>query len=235
MEKIFALLEYLAAEGRAVSLQSITEASGISKPTAYRLLQSLLELGYVARPAAGREYLIGPRAARLATIDPYAHLKSATRPILRRLHEALNETVNLGVLSDTQVTYLDYLETTQALRFIVIPGEKDSFYNTALGRAIAAQLDESQLERLLQKTRLELPTSHAVRNLPDLRKLLEATRNAGIAEEFEESTPGVCCLATSLARLGFPEAAISVAVPVQRLNPERKIEIIKALETFTHP
>lgn len=232
MDKTFGLLEFLASEGRPASLQEITEAVKLSKPTAYRLLQSLQQLGYVARPSGSRDYLIGPRAARLAAVDPYAELKSAARPLLRRLHEALNETVNLGVLSGNQVAYLDFMETTQALRFIVTPGQSDPFYCTALGRAIAAQLDEGQLERLLAKTKLRPMTGTTVKSLAELKRKIQKTREAGIAEEVEESVSGVCCFAVSLTAMGFPEAAISIAVPVQRLDVRRKNLLIESLKTI---
>lgn len=232
MNKAFGLLEFLAAEGRPVSLQAITDAVKLSKPTAYRLLQSLQQLGYVARPSGSRDYLIGPRTARLAAADPYAELKSAARPILRRLHETLNETVNLGVLSGNQVVYLDFLETTQALRFIVTPGQSDPFYCTALGRAIAARLEESQLERLLAKTRLQSLTPQTVKTVPELRRCIQKVRETGIAEEKEESVSGVHCLAVSLAEIGFVDAAISVAIPTQRLTPARKAQLVDSLKTI---
>lgn len=231
MDKIFGLLEFLAGELQPASLQTITEAVKLSKPTAYRLLQSLQQLGYVTRPPNSRDYQIGPRAARLAAADSYAELKSIARPILRRLHEALNETVNLGVLSGGQVVYLDILETTQSLRFIVTPGQSDPFYCTALGRAIAAQWDEEQLERMLAKIHLQAFTPQTVKSLPELRRRIAKARETGIAEETGESVAGVCCMASSLASLGFPQAAISIAVPVQRLTPHRKA----LLAEYLHP
>jgi DNA-binding IclR family transcriptional regulator len=232
ISKIFGLLEFLAADPRPVSLQTISEAVKLSKPTAYRLLQALHQLGYVSRPSHSRDYLIGPRVARLASADPYATLKSTARPLLRRLHETLNETVNLGVLSHEQVLYLDFLETTQPLRYIVIPGQSDPYYCTALGRAIVAQLDEPQRERLLAKTRLRAHTPHTVKSLPELRKRIIRARETGIAEENEESVSGVCCLAVSLAGLGFPEAAISIAVPKQRFTARRKTLLAQTLQSL---
>jgi len=234
MEKIFGLLEFLAAEGRPASLQTITDAVGLSKPTAYRLLQSLQQLGYVARPFGSRDYLIGSRTTRLAAADPYAELKSMARPWLRSLHETLNETVNFGVLSGDQVSYLDFMETTQALRFIVTPGKSDPFYSTALGRAIAAQLDEVQLDRLLEKTRLQVLTPQTVRSLADLKRKIKKAQETGIAEEIEESVSGICYLATSLVELGFPEAAISVTVPALRLDSRCKSLIIESLTIIKH-
>lgn len=233
VDKAFGLLEFLAACGRPASLQEVTEAVKLPKPTAYRLLRTLQEMGYVSRPADSRRYLVGPRTARLAATDPYSDLKACARPILRRLHEEFNETVNLGALSGDQVLYLDFIETTQALRFIVTPGQSDPWYCTSLGRAIAAQLNDRQLERLVNDTRMQSFTSSTVKTTADLRKIVARVRETGHAEEIEESVSGVCCLAASLTHFGFSEAAISVAVPAQRLTPRRKTALLQALKSLT--
>jgi DNA-binding IclR family transcriptional regulator len=233
VDKAFVLLEFLAPLGRSASLQEVTEAVKLPKPTAYRLLRMLQDLGYVSRPADSRNYLIGPRAARLAAADPHAELKARARPILRRVHEEFNETINLGVLSGIHVLYLDYVETTQPLRFIVTPGQNDPWYCTALGRAVAAQLGERSLEKLMAETRLQVLTSQTVKTRVELLRRVEKAREQGHAEEMEESVEGVCCLAVSLAPLGYPGASISVAVPTQRLTPRRKKAILSALKMLT--
>ncbi len=234
VDKAFGLLEFLAASGKPASLQEVTEAVKLPKPTAYRLLRALQEMGYVSRPADSRHYLVGPRTARLAATDPYSDLKACARPILRRLHEEFNETVNLGALSGDQVLYLDFIETTQALRFIVTPGQSDPWYCTALGRAVAAQLNERHLERLLGDTRMQIFTPSTVKTRADLQRVVLKVRQTGHAEEIEESTSGVCCLAVTMARLGFPEAAISVALPAQRLTVKRKTALLQALKSLTN-
>lgn len=235
VDKAFVLLEFLAASGKPASLQEVTEAVKLPKPTAYRLLRSLQEMGYVSRPADSRHYLVGPRTARLAASDPYSDLKACARPLLRRIHEEFNETVNLGALSGDQVLYLDFIETTQPLRFIVTPGQSDPWYCTALGRAVAAKLSDKSLERLVNDSRLQTLTPNTVKTRADLAKSVQKVRQTGHAEEIEESVPGVCCLAASLASLGFPEAAISIAVPAQRLTPKRKSALIQALRNYTSP
>ncbi len=233
VDKAFFLLEFLASRGKPASLQEITEAVKLPKPTAYRLLRMLQELGYVTRPADSRDYLVGPRTARLSASDPHSELKSIARPLLRRLHEKFNETVNLGTLSGGQVLYLDFLETTQPLRFIVTPGQSDPYYSTALGRAVAAQYSDVLLERLLVETRFQPLTANTIKNRAELHRRILKARQQGYAEELEESVQGVCCIAVSLAGLGFPEAAMSVAVPAQRFTSRLKTSIVSTLKALT--
>jgi DNA-binding IclR family transcriptional regulator len=232
VEKSLGLLEYLAERGGPVALREITASSGMSKPTACRLLQVLQNLGYVSRPAGKREYMIGPRAQRLTTTDPQARLKAAARPLLVSLHGSFNETVNLGVLSRDSVSYLDFIETTQALRFITTPGQQSPFACTALGRAIASAMDDTAVEALVSKARIPVLTPLTVRTRVDLRTRILEARNKGYAQECGESVEGVECLAVNLAQMGFPDAAVSIAVPVQRLDDKRRKKIIYALKSL---
>lgn len=229
VEKAFALLEFLAGSDRPVSLRKVAEAVKLPKPTAYRLLHVLQHRGYVSRPAGSRDYLIGARASRLAAVDPHGELKVNARPILRRLHEKFNETVNLGVLSGTQVLYLDFVETTQQLRFIVSPGQGDPWFCTALGRAAAAELEASDIDKMISATRFLSLTPQTVKTRSELIRRVDKARANGYAEEIEETVAGVCCFAVGLASIGYPGAAISVAVPKQRLGSKRRTEVIRAL------
>jgi len=233
--KAFELLEHLAEAGRALSLQEVVASVRLPKPTACRLLRTLHDLGYVSRPAGGRNYLVGPRTARLAASDPHAAIKSAAFPHLKALHETFNEATNLAVLSGHEVLYLKILETTQALRFTLSPGDSDPYYRTALGRAAAARLPEEQWQRLLAETQIVPLTSRTVKTRTALHACILKARRLGYAEEIEESVEGVSCLATDLGALGFPEATISIAVPVQRLAPRRKSAIVKALKSISQP
>ena len=227
--KAFALLEFLASSTRPVSLREVTDTVKLPKPTAYRLLRVLQDQGYVSRPAGSRDYLIGARASRLAAVDPHGELKANVRPVLRRLHEQFNETINLGVLSGTQVLYLDYVETTQQLRFIVSPGQGDPWFCTALGRAAASELEKPGIDKLVSSTRILALTPQTVKTRNELFRRVDKARAKGYAEEIEETVAGVCCFAVGLAEIGYPGAAISIAVPKQRLSSKRRTEMIRAL------
>lgn len=230
VEKSLGLLEYLAGRAGPVALREITSSCDMSKPTACRLLQALQNLGYVSRPPGTRDYMIGPRVERLAAVNPQARLKALARPLLTALHNEFNETVNLGVLSRNMVSYLDFIETTQPLRFITTPGQQSPFACTALGRAIAAGMEDKTIEALVAGVRIEPLTPSSVRSHKDLhRRILEAREN-GYAVECGESVEGVECLAVNLSLLGFPDAAVSIATPVQRMDAKRRKAMIVSLK-----
>lgn len=236
VHKAFLILEFLASRAEPAALGEVSKVCDLSKPSTVRLLKVLQSLGYVDRPQGSRCYCIGSKVAGLAGADPHAVLKSRVRPLLESIHNQINETVNLGVLSGQSIFYVDFIETTQPLRMIVAPGADDPWFRTALGRAIGAYLPADEQRLLLQATDFSGKNpngrSHTVRSMA---AMLEVFHKRGYAEEIEEVVAGAACLAVSLAPWGYPSAAISVAVPMQRLTKSRKQRILQSLLKGTTP
>jgi len=234
VEKAFCLLEYLADQEDPVTLAGIAAAANLPKPTAVRILATLQHLGYVARPAGSRNYTIGQRVSILAKADSLLPLKLAAKPLLESMNKSFNETVNLGILAGQRVVYVECVETTRPLRMIVAPGSRDPWYSTALGKAIASAMDTKDFDRLLARTELERLTSRTIRSKSALRQAVSEVQRAGVAEEIGESVEGVACAAISLAYLGFPNAAVSIAVPLERFTARCRREIINSLKSLLH-
>ena len=229
IDKTFTILEVLARTGRPLTLAELAEESRLPKPTVYRILKSVRDLGYVDQAARGGAYEL---SARLATLREYGRdeaVRSKVLPLMNRLHAAFDETVNLGFLEGIYVRYAHVLETTQALRWIVKPGARDRFHTTALGRAIVAHLPEEQQARLVTKACGTMPTRGRRAARARLERELAATRARGFALEEEETVVGVACVAVPLAPLGEPLAAVSVSVPVHRFPAAQRAALIAAM------
>lgn len=230
LDKTFAILEVLARTGRALSLAELAEECRMPKPTVYRILRSLRDLGYVEQPDRGGAYRLSGRLASLREFGRDEALRDKALPLMRELHERFDETVNLGLLEGIYIRYAHVIETTQALRWIVKPGARDLFHTTALGRAIVSSLPAEQQARLLAKVCAALPARGRAATRAKLERELAATRERGYALEEQETVEGVACVATSLAPWGEPLAAVSVSVPVHRFPPDQRAALIRAMQ-----
>src|SRR5262245_43773382 len=93
------LLERVARADGAASLQVLTQAAGLPKPTVYRMLTMLEEAGLVAREPDGRRVVAGPRLSRLAlAVLMNESVRTPRHVILARLAAEVGETVNLTML-----------------------------------------------------------------------------------------------------------------------------------------
>src|SRR5262245_36293516 len=100
------LLEAYGPSDVELSLTELATRTGLSKPTAYRLLGELVKWGALERTDAGyrlglRLFVIGHRAPR-----PRG-LREAALPYLEDLYEATHENIHLAVLDGVHTLFLE--------------------------------------------------------------------------------------------------------------------------------
>jgi DNA-binding IclR family transcriptional regulator len=229
IDKTFNILEVLARTGRQLTLAELAQESRLPKPTVYRILRSLRDLGYIEQMDRGGVYALSARLNSLVEYGRDEAVRNKALSLMTQLHATFDETVNLGLLEGIYIRYAHVIETTQALRWIVKPGARDLFHTTALGRAIVAHLPDEQQGRLVAKVCATMPSRGRVAARAQLEKELSATRARGYALEEEETVAGVACVATPLASLGEPLAAVSVSVPIHRFPANHRVTLIEAL------
>lgn len=229
IEKAFHVLEVMSDIGRAASLKEISEASGLPKATLFRILQTLVHIGYADQDQARSFYALTMRLFHLGRDDSFEEAKEIALPIMEALHARFNETVNLGILQGTSVVYAHCVETNQSLRWQVRPGARDPFHTTALGRAIVSHLPENRRAQLLDRMQLDPRTPFTPQTREQVERILEATRIDGVAHDNQENDLGVVCYGVPLLDEGVPIASLSISVPKSRMTPELDQNIIAAL------
>src|SRR6202171_5379322 len=111
--RAFTVLEHIAAAEDPPTLEELTRAIGLPKPTVFRILRLLVRGGLVQREVHEKRYLVGERASALALDVPmHSPRRRERRAILSRLVEAIGETCNFTMLDGTDVVYLERAETS---------------------------------------------------------------------------------------------------------------------------
>jgi len=230
LSKVLRILEILGSSSEGLHLNEISQKAAINKSTAYRFLAHLEWEGYLYRDETGA-YVVGPRLVRLGSAANYqTALKKISRPVLDELWKSTGETVNLGVLDGQGVSYLDVLQSPHPFRMASPVGTWRPLYCTAMGKALAAHLPNSEKDRLLTSLRLERLTANSLTRLSQLRTELELVRRNGYALDNEEATLGARCIAAPiLTQEGEAPAAISIAGPVARIGKDKIADYAKAV------
>lgn len=227
--KAFHVLEVLAAADGELPLAEIVSQLGYHKPTVHRLLQDLVELGYVCRIDKGKYQLTGKlRRLTLGKLDD--HLLEAADPFLRELHEQTGETVNLGVLRGTSVRYLQILESKHPFRLVADANNRDPFYSTALGRALTSALKEDDWNELIAHTKLVARTPQTVIDPEQLREIHHRAGQVGYAIEQDQNDIGVTCIGAPIRDGSEIVAAVSISIPTARFDSASQPQLIKAVQ-----
>lgn len=229
LKKMFLILEAFSKLGDPQPLAQLTVATGLPKPTVYRLVQSMVALGYLAQDARTGQYMRTPAIERLGTNSNHGYLLQRTRLPMESLRQQFDETVSLAVLAGTDVYYLSVMETSRTLRRIPPENNREPYHVTASGRVIAAHLPPDEQAVLLDRTRLRPLTPRAIVQRPRLVEILGEVRLRGWSFQSEENEEGVCCLAAPIREGDSVAAAIAITVPTIRMNDARKEAMIQSL------
>lgn len=220
------ILRALEGESAGLSLAEIAGRTGLARSTVQRIVGSLAaEKLVIAASPTGRVRL-GPALLRLASsID--ADFASLAHPSLEALSRDLEETVDLAVIKDDHLVFVDQIVGSHRLRAVSAVGEAFPLYCTANGKAFLATLSDRDVarrvgRRLARRTPMTLVTLAAL--LEDLAK----ARKKGVAIDREEHTQGICAAGVALRDLMGGWVAISVPVPSQRFQ-QKQHRIVEAL------
>jgi DNA-binding IclR family transcriptional regulator len=217
--KALQVLQYVAARGHMVSLTEVVHELDLPKTTVFRYLQTLSATGFLEHDIPRDRYGVGGKFRELARVDNSLNgLRELARPEMRGLVETFNETVNLGILSDRQIVYLDMLDPSRPQRANARIGHRHPLHSTSLGKAILAFLPDA--ESLLRDNSLPQMTIKTLTDEAKLRRQTVDIRHRGYAVEFGENEDGLMCVGVPiLDQSGYPVAAMSLSAPERRMPP----------------
>jgi DNA-binding IclR family transcriptional regulator len=170
VQRVLALMECFDEEHPALQLHEIAERAHLPKPTAFRLLATLVEAGYVVQ-LSDQSYCLSHKLMRLAAIAQRTFsIRDVVRPIMIEVAAATRETVDLSVLSGIQRVCIDVLESPHPLKSIISPGETVPLGAGATGKLLLAFNEEPLLEAVLEAHAGKLVRSKLLADLQTIRE-----------------------------------------------------------------
>ncbi len=216
------IMRVLEGEPAGLSLGQIAQRVGLARSTVQRIVAALgTEKILIAASPNGRVRL-GPTILRLAA-SVRTDFAAEVRPFLIELSKELHETVDLAIIKQDHLVFIDQVIGPQRLRTVSAVGELFPLHCTANGKAYLARLDATAIERLIGAA-YEQRTPRTLTRLDALLRDLKSVRKTGVAFDREEHTAGICAAGiATLDPLGN-FLAISVPVPALRFHAhERQI------------
>lgn len=227
VERTFRVLETLSMVSSS-SLEDLARESRLAKPTVYRFLMTLKDLGYVRKDEGDRWFLtmklfsIGSRA-----LD-HIQFPAVAKPICEDLSHKLGETVHVGVLDEDEALYVLKIESRYALRMYSRVGKHIPLYCTAIGKILLAYMPEQDRERIVRDTKLVPFTPHTIRDRNMLSAELTEVRQQAYARDREEHEEGITCIAAPIFDSSRTVvAAVSISWPVFRFTDSQLHTYIK--------
>jgi len=229
--RAFALLECIATADESPTLEELTRASGLPKPTVHRILRLLMRGDLVEREVNDKRYAIGPRACALSlAVQIRSPRRRERHAILARLVEAIGETCNFTMLDGREVVYLERVETSANVRLHMKTGSRVPLHCTASGKLLLSNMPVAQVRRLLGSGPLKRYTERTIVSVDALARELAKIRATGVGTDVGEYLDGSVCLAVPVRDpLGRMCATIAVHGPAPRMTLKKGYTFLPAL------
>lgn len=227
VDRVCSILDVLANSGTGVSLPDVAKAADLPKSSAFRYLSALEARHYVERDASGTTYHLGA-AFRPQQTRSDERLTELAEPLLDKLRDQLEETVNLGILDGAHVVHAVVAESPHMMRLAARVGERGYVHSTALGKAICATLPEGRVRSILDMAGMPALTDATVTDPERFLAEVERSRIQGYGIDEAENQPAGRCVGVAIEGIPF-SAGVSVSAPASRLTLEQVPDVVAQL------
>ncbi|MBU6484304.1 MAG: IclR family transcriptional regulator [Betaproteobacteria bacterium] len=223
LAKGFSVMEAFTSDEPELVLAEIARRAGLDNGTTFRLLNTLVMLGYVERVEGSRRFRLTLKCLELGfNAIARSDLRTRARPVLRGLVGEMNEAASIGVLEGAEVVYIERMQAGMTrLGVDVRIGSRVPVHSTAIGHAIVSFLPRDDQERILAAAPRRKVTDKTVTGVRSLLQRFKEVRARGYAVSDQENVPGLCVLAAPIVGAdGLPIAGLSVAAPAFRMSAQ---------------
>jgi DNA-binding IclR family transcriptional regulator len=236
LRRAAALLRAISArEPAGTTTAEVARDTGIARPTAHRLLSTLLAEGLVDRDADGR-WQLGPELYLLGTVaaDRY-DVTAVAQPCVRRVSVATGESAFFSVRRGDETVCLLREDGSFPIRSHVLhEGVRFPLGVASAGLVILSYLSDGDVDRYLADT--DLVTTYGEAHSPDaLRSRIAETRRAGYAVNPGLIVEGSWGMAAAVFDAhNQPVGALTLTGVEHRFAPQRRPQLGRLLLDEAH-
>jgi len=220
------VLEILGASRQPMSVAEVAQGIGADRSTAYRMLITLMDAGYVTREPASRHYKL---SYKMLALTRYQRMDDRTTELmmaaLRKVSEQTRETVHYCELDQLESVLLLRVKGTQLVTVDFQIWDRSPLHCTSIGKLLLAHQDEAMVSQVVARG-LARRARRTITDPEVLRQELRRVRRMGYAyDEFEFADDMRCVAVPVYAQGGVLQGGISLSGPSSRYTQEKLVEL----------
>lgn len=197
--KALKVFSYVARASEPPMLAELSRAVALPKPTSYRLALMLENAGYLYKDPHTLRYSVGPEFEDVALSGlRNGGANGARRLVMEGLAKRLRSRVNFVVMRAGELAFVEWVESTSALRVELKPETRVPVHCSASGKLLMAHASEALRRRFLKSAPFRAYTKRTLVTARALEQEFERIREQGYGEDDQEFIPGVNCLAVAV-------------------------------------
>lgn len=229
VENALQLLKLFSMDEPELSVTAVAQKLNVAKSTAYRLLSSLAQEGFVYKDIPSNRYSIGASVLPMMdVVQSQIPITNEARPILTNLANQTNENAHLGILEGFHLVYLETVEGLYHSEDYIHIGKRKPAHCTSGGKAILAFNQEMAN---LVRNHLNPYTPYTVTDSTKFIEQLQTIKNNGYVISKQEYQPHIIGLAVPVYNdKNKVIASISMTIDTSRYMRNLENKFISALK-----
>jgi IclR family pca regulon transcriptional regulator len=220
------ILELFDSKERVLSTQDFADSLGVSTSSTYRIVQTLLDMGYLKK-VARNAYELGPQVvsrgfAFLAGKD----LIDIAAPHINALRDETSISCHLAIRDGLETIYVYRAQASQRLSVNIPLGTRLPCHTNAMGRVLLQQLSEIELNAMYQTLQLDMFPGPHPQSFPELKTLLKREWQQGYSSNRSDNATAIAYPIKNY--MGRTIAAINISGADQIMNNPEQFEGAKA-------
>jgi DNA-binding IclR family transcriptional regulator len=219
-----------AGREKGVPLAEVVRSAGLTRPTAHRIIQVLIEEGIVERNAKSGGYAIGQQVPELALArQSRSPLLAAAEPFLTDASRQLGDTLFLTVRTGLDALCVARRIGAYPVQILSIEvGARRPLGVSSAGVAILAAMSSHEARKIVLANQVRFAAYRT--NASTILNQIAAARRKGYGLRDIGLVPGTKSMSAWIRGPdGDPAAAITISAIRSRLNPRRESEVAEIL------
>lgn len=230
--KAVKLLDSFSADRREVSLGEFTRETGYNKTTAYRILQTLVSVGWLMRGPSGGYRLGMPVLLLGAIARADLDLRNEALPFMQQLADEFGDTAFLMVPGPQGAVTIETIVGRNPVRVHGVTVGSVLPYHVAAGPVVLAAFGPDLEAQVIDGERGKL-TPHTTVAKAALRAKFARVREEGFALSVEDFIDDVAAVAAPvLDSDGVPIASLSLGGPANRFAEPLLSQMVERVMEF---
>jgi len=215
-----------------MTLSQVAFKFGLGKSSAFRLLRTLREMGYVCCSEPGNHYFASSKLLQLGrSASLTLRVQSRTVPYLRELRRKSGLTVQLAALEDRELIVLEKLKAAECSPGATWVGKRLAMHSSGLGKAVLAYLAEEEIDSILRIYGMQRYNANTIVSPEQLKMHLREIRYRGFAFENEEYELGIRSLAAPIIDgCSVVVAAVSATGSVSQITSDNLAGLVELVK-----
>jgi DNA-binding IclR family transcriptional regulator len=222
------VLECLSNEKGGLKASDLAARLRLDRSTIYRILLSLEKCGLVEKDEKTGVYTMGIAAFEIGN----AYLRrmdfiQIAKPVMLDLSLRVQEAVHLAVLSDTEIVFVDKVDSPRSVGMMCKIGQRAPVYCTALGKVLLADRPEDEVAGIVKAIELKPFNKQTITSKKKFLEELKRVRTQGYAFDHSEHEDDAECIGAPIRdHQGQVIAAISVSGPQKKIGTPQEQQFI---------